>query len=148
MKSFLKVAVAGLVVLASSGTVQAGDWRELVRANGAVVAMDASTMRRNGTQLSIDLLFAFMPERLMPFYGLVQADIDCEAMTVAVGGAQFYLSNGDPFGDRTDGLADGAFVGDDDVEAFCDGIPPEGPGTDSALAFFRAVNGGETAVSD
>ena len=129
----------GLSLLA--GLAQAGDWRELPREAGGSVAVDRLSFSRRGSQLTLDMMVAMLPERLLPIYGISQVVIQCDTKTVAVGGMQFFLANGDPLGARTAALNSGPFTGTDPVGRLCDGDLPPGPGAESALAFFKSVQG-------
>ena len=132
----------GLSLLA--GLAQAGDWREVGRKDGAAVAFDRLSISQQGSQLTVDIAVALMPERLLPLYGISQLVIQCEAKTASMGGLQVFLSNGDPVGERTSPrdtvLANlESFTDSDPISDLCDGTLPSGPGTDSALAFFKSV---------
>jgi hypothetical protein len=133
------VILGGMGLSLLAGLAQAGDWRELPREAGAAVAVDRLSFSRRGSQLTLDMMVAMLPERLLPIYGISQVVIQCDIKTVAIGGMQFYLANGDPFGARTAALDSGPFTGTDPVGALCDGDLPPGPGADSALAFFKSV---------
>lgn len=139
MGSILKSVAAGVALSLFASGATAGDWREFTRVSGAAVALDASGVLRTGSQLSVDMVVALLPERQLPLYGIVRVSIDCETMRAAIGGAQFYLANGDPFGDRTDGMAGEDYAGDDIVADLCGGVLPPGPGAESALAFFKST---------
>lgn len=139
---FMAVGGVGLSLLA--GLAQAGDWREVGRVDGAAVAFDRLSMHRQGYQLTLDMAVAMRPESLLPLYGISQVVIQCDTKSASIGGMQFFLSNGDPFGERADprdtALSNAkSFMDTDPVGQLCDGTLPPGPGADSALAFFKSV---------
>lgn len=139
---FMAVGGVGLSLLA--GLAQAGDWREVGREDGAAVAFDRLSMHRQGSQLTLDMAVAMRPESLLPLYGISQVVIQCDTKSASIGGMQFFLSNGDPFGERADprdtALSNAkSFMDTDPVGQLCDGTLPPGPGADSALAFFKSV---------
>ena len=138
------MAVGGIGLSLFAGLAQAGDWREVARVDGAAVAFDRLSLRRQGSQLTLDMTVALMPERLLPLYGISQLVIQCDTKSASIGGMQFFLSNGDPFGERTADLDVGSFNSEpftntDRAGELCDGTLPPGPGADSALAFFKSV---------
>ena len=135
------LVLVGMSLSSLAGLAQAGDWRELPREAGGAVAVDRLSFSRRGSQLTLDMMVAMLPESLLPLYGISQVVIQCDTRTVSVGGMQFFRSNGDPFGARTAALDSGSFTGTDPVVALCDGVLPPGPGAESALAFFKSVQG-------
>lgn len=133
------MVLSGMGLSLLAGLAQAGDWRELPREAGGAVAIDRLSISRRGSELTVDMMVAMLPESLLPLYGISQVVIQCDTKAVSIGGMQFFLSNGDPFGARTAAQDSGTFTGTDPVGALCDGDLPSGPGADSALAFFKSV---------
>ncbi len=133
------VSGVAIVLGAFAAEADAGDWRELSRKDGIAVAVDALAMRRDGDKLSVDIVLAMMPERQLPLYGLASLDLDCATRQASIGGIQYHLANGDPFGNRSAVVPLGAFDVGDEADKLCKGQFPAGPGAESALAYFKAV---------
>lgn len=133
------VAALGLVLFMRAPVAHAGDWRELIRKDGYSIGYNAHNVVREGDQLTVEVITALLPERQLPLYGISSMKIDCETRYVIMGAFQFYIANGDPFGQPTDEKPIGAFGDDEDMTALCANGRPSEPGADSALAYFKAL---------
>ena len=123
----------------ATGPALAGDWREIQREQGMALGIETSGLIRSGDNLEVDFIVALLPERHLPIYAIMRLKVDCSTLAVVVGGSQYYLANGDPFGAKQADVPSETFEEDGLLTDLCDGVMPSGPGVDSANAFFQAV---------
>ena len=133
------MATLGLTGCLAAGPALAGDWREVHRGKGMSVGIETSGLSRSGDNLEVDFIVALLPERNLPIYSIMRLKLDCATMAVVMGGGQFYLANGDPFGAKQPDTPGEAFQDDGLLTDLCDGVMPNGPGAQSANAFFHST---------
>jgi hypothetical protein len=142
------IGIAALLLLATAGAAEAGDWRFVASNSTRVFGYDAGSLRRSGTvvtvwEITVEKDRAAAAGIAGYDYYLVRSRFDCADYTRTMISSSYYLMDSDSpvVSDRFDGQTDDIIpdtVGARSIDAVC-ADQAGTPGLDTARTFARTA---------